>query len=69
MDVFWRCLRALLRAHEVGRLEILVRGLDIDPDALRKRLKLKGSEEASVVLTRIGSTPHFFFCRAERIPG
>jgi len=60
-------LRKTLRSRDVGRLEILVRGLDIDPDALRQRLKLQGSAEASVVLTRIGRTPYAFICRAERI--
>jgi len=64
-----KSLRALLRARDVGRLEILVRGLDVDPDALRKRLKLTGAGEAGVVLTRIGRSPHFFLCRAERVPG
>jgi hypothetical protein len=59
-------LRALLRKHDVGRLEILIRGLDIDPDALRRRLKLRGDAEASVVLTRIGRSPVAFLCRAER---
>jgi hypothetical protein len=63
-----KTLRALLRKHEVGRLEILIRGLDIDPDALRRRLKLQGPAEASVVLTRIGRSPFAFLCRAERIP-
>jgi hypothetical protein len=59
-------LRALLRRHEVGRLEILVRGLDVDPDALRRRLKLKGTREATVVLTRVGDTAMAYLCRAER---
>jgi hypothetical protein len=61
-----KTLRALLRKHEIGRLEILIRGLDIDPDALRRRLKLRGSAEASVVLTRIGRSPVAFLCRAAR---
>ncbi|PXY34102.1 class I SAM-dependent methyltransferase [Prauserella flavalba] len=61
-------LRATLRRHDVGRVEILVRGLDVDPNALRRRLKPKGSAEASVILTRIGRTPTAFLCRAERIP-
>jgi THUMP domain-containing protein len=61
-----KTLRALLRKHEIGRLEILIRGLDVDPDALRKRLKLQGSAEASVVLTRIGRSPVAFLCRAAR---
>ncbi|WP_027947339.1 THUMP-like domain-containing protein [Amycolatopsis taiwanensis] len=61
-----KSLRALLRRHEVGRLEILVRGLDVDPDALRRRLKPRGPSEATVVLTRIGRSPHAFLCLAER---
>lgn len=63
-----KALRALLRRHEVGRLEILVRGLDVDPDALRRRLKPRGPAEATVVLTRIGRSPHLFLCTAQRIP-
>jgi hypothetical protein len=62
-----KALRALLKRHEVGRLEILVRGLDLDPDALRKRLKLRGPREATVVLTRIGRSPVGFLCEASRI--
>lgn len=49
-----RELRKALAARECGRLEILVRGLDVDPDRLRKRLKLKGSASLTLVLTRIG---------------
>ena len=63
-----KSLRAVLKSHDVGRLEILVRGLDVDPDALRKRLKPRGPAEASVVLTRIGRSPVAFLCHAERIP-
>ncbi|SFI96094.1 THUMP-like domain-containing protein [Amycolatopsis sacchari] len=63
-----KTLRALLKRHDVGRLEILVRGLDVDPDALRKRLKLRGEGEATVVLTRIGRAPVTFLCQAVRIP-
>ncbi|EID55540.1 THUMP-like domain-containing protein [Saccharomonospora xinjiangensis] len=63
-----KALRALLRRHDVGRLEILVRGVDVDPDALRRRLKPRGAAEASVVITRIGRTAVAFLCRAERIP-
>jgi hypothetical protein len=59
-----KALRAVLRRHEVGRLEILIRGLDVDPDALRRRLKPRGGNEATVVLTRIGRSPVAFLCRA-----
>ncbi|GAB3431531.1 hypothetical protein GCM10027436_05640 [Actinophytocola sediminis] len=58
-------LRQTLRRREVGRLEILVRGLDVDPNTLRPRLKLKGPHEATAVLTRIGRTPTAFICTAE----
>ncbi|GAA0600431.1 hypothetical protein GCM10010174_15270 [Kutzneria viridogrisea] len=61
-----KALRAVLRRHEVGRLEILVRGLDVDPNTLRPRLKLSGPTEATVVLTRIGRTPTAILCHATR---
>jgi SAM-dependent methyltransferase len=46
-------LRAALRERNVGRLTIKKRGVSIDPDALRQRLSLSGSEEATIVLTRV----------------
>ncbi|CCH34499.1 class I SAM-dependent methyltransferase [Actinosynnema sp. NPDC047251] len=61
-----KSLRGVLRAHDVGRLEILVRGLDVDPNALRRRLKPAGGAEATVVLTRIGRTPTYLLAHAER---
>ncbi|RDH74602.1 class I SAM-dependent methyltransferase [Mycolicibacterium moriokaense] len=48
-------LRQALGSYDAGAVEILVRGIDVDPDALRGRLKLRGSRSLSVVLTRIGS--------------
>jgi hypothetical protein len=63
-----KALRTMLRRHDVGKVEILVRGLDIDPNTLRRRLKPKGAAEASVVLTRVGRSPVAFLCEAERIP-
>lgn len=62
-------LATVLRRRGVGRVEILVRGLDVDPNTLRRRLKLSGGGEASVVLTRIGRRPTAFVCRAERTAG
>ncbi|WP_020661935.1 THUMP-like domain-containing protein [Amycolatopsis benzoatilytica] len=63
-----KTLGQALKKLDVGRLEILVRGLDVDPDALRRRLKPRGHDESTVVLTRIGRSPVAFVCRAERIP-
>ncbi|MGI8307953.1 THUMP-like domain-containing protein [Saccharopolyspora hattusasensis] len=60
-----KSLRTLLRSHDVGRLEILVRGLDVDPDALRRRLKLNGTQEATAVLTRVGDSAMAYLCHAE----
>ena len=48
-------LRQTLSAQDAGAVEILVRGVDVDPDALRRRLRLRGSQQLSVVITRIGS--------------
>ncbi len=49
-----RRLSSALAAMGIGTLEIKKRGLDIDPAALRPRLKLKGDASATVILTRIG---------------
>ena len=63
-------LRQALSARDAGAVEILVRGVDVDPDALRKRLRLRGSEQVSVVLARIGSgtasRATAFICRPSR---
>jgi THUMP domain-containing protein len=59
-----KSLRQTLRRRGVGRLEILVRGLDVDPNTLRPRLKLSGGEQATVVLTRVGRTPMAYVCEA-----
>jgi hypothetical protein len=47
-----RHLRQALHSRGVGTLEIKKRGVDVDPAALRTRLKLKGDTSATVVLTR-----------------
>ncbi len=47
-------LKKALRARDVGTLEIKKRGVDVDPAALRTRLKLTGSRPATVILTRVG---------------
>ena len=47
-----RHLRQALAARRIGTLEIKKRGVDVDPAALRTRLKLRGDESAALVLTR-----------------
>ncbi|WP_204081696.1 THUMP-like domain-containing protein [Mycobacterium riyadhense] len=50
-----RRLRQALIRLDCGALEILVRGVGVDPDVLRRRLRLRGSRPLSVVIARIGS--------------
>ena len=47
-----KALRAALRERGIGRLTIKKRGVDVVPDQLRKRLDLRGEDEATIVLTR-----------------
>ena len=49
-------LASALTARGIGILEIKKRGMDIDPAALRLRLKLKGTASATVILTRVGGS-------------
>ncbi len=56
-----------LRAYHCGSAEILVRGVDVDPDQLRKKLKLKGDRAVAVVVTRIGSAGVAFICESREL--
>lgn len=66
-----KSLRQALSAHDCGALEILVRGVDVDPDALRKRLKPAGGRPLSLVITRLGRRSDAravaFICRASPV--
>ena len=65
-----KVLRQTLSALDCGPLEILVRGVDVDPDVLRRRLRLSGSQSLAVVILRMGagtaSRSAAFICRASR---
>jgi hypothetical protein len=52
-----RRLRQVLAARDCGALEILIRGVRVDPDALRRRLRPRGSRPLAVIITRIGTGP------------
>lgn len=45
-------LKRALTARGIGRLEIKKRGVDVDPAALRTRLRLKGAGAATLILSR-----------------
>lgn len=62
MDFKEKPLRAELHRRDCGPLEILTRGVDLDPDALRARLKPRGATPHTLVITRIGATPTVFLC-------
>lgn len=71
-EVLERCtldakkLRSRLRALDCGSLEILVRGVDKDPDVLRKKLAPKGSRPLALVVTRLADRGVAFICDARR---
>ncbi|HEX6935718.1 MAG TPA: methyltransferase domain-containing protein [Actinomycetes bacterium] len=50
-------LRALLRSRGVGTLTVKKRGSAVEPEALRRQLRLTGDNEATVVLTRVAGDP------------
>lgn len=52
LDLNQKVLKAWVREHNVGTLEIKKRGIDIDPAEFRKRLQPKGSKQATLVLAR-----------------
>ncbi len=56
-------LRADLRARGIGALEIRKRGVAVEPDQLRRDLRLAGSNSATLVLTRVDKTPMALLCR------
>ncbi|MGD7733549.1 THUMP-like domain-containing protein [Propionibacteriaceae bacterium G57] len=62
-----RRLKAWVREHGVGTLEIKKRGrgglLDVDPAALRRQLKPKGPASATIVLAPTGEGVRAIVCR------
>jgi SAM-dependent methyltransferase len=56
-------LRTLLRERGIGRLEIRKRGSALEPEQLRKDLRLAGPAGASLVLTRVAGAPTALLCR------
>ena len=61
-------LSRALRDRGVGKLEIKKRGVDIDPAAYRTALKLRGPEEATLFVTRVGSRRRAILAERVRRP-
>jgi hypothetical protein len=49
-----KAINQVLKKHAIGTLEIKKRGMDVDPAAFRKKLRLDGDEAATLILTRVG---------------
>jgi hypothetical protein len=58
-----KALRAYLRDRRVGTLTIKKRGSAVDPDQLRRQLRLSGDASATVALTRVDGRPHVLVLR------
>ena len=62
-----KAIAAALRSRDAGAVEIKKRGADINPDELRKSLKLRGgSQELTVIATRLEGRHQAIICR--RLP-
>ena len=57
-------LRALLRSRGVGQVVVKKRGSAVEPEQLRRQLRLEGPESAVVVLTRVAGAPTALLARA-----
>jgi SAM-dependent methyltransferase len=55
-------LRAYLREHKVGQVTVKKRGVAMTPDELTARLKLKGDESRTLILTRCAGKPMMLVC-------
>ncbi len=55
-------LQAALTARNAGRLIVKKRGFPLEPDAVRKLFKLRGPEEITLILARVGSGHQAFLC-------
>jgi SAM-dependent methyltransferase len=56
-------MRAALRAHDIGRLEIRKRGSALDVEKLRHDLRLSGTADGVLLLTRLADRPAALLCR------
>ena len=62
-----KAIAAALKSRDAGSVEIKKRGADINPDDLRKALKLRGgSAQLTVIATRLAGRHRAIICR--RLP-
>ncbi|GAA1389047.1 THUMP-like domain-containing protein [Luteococcus peritonei] len=63
LDLNPKLLKAWVREHRVGTLEIKKRALDVDPAELRRKLQPKGPNSATLVLARTPAGSRALVCR------
>ena len=61
-----KTIRGYCHKNNFGILEIKKRGVDITPEQLRPKLKLKGSASATLILTKVGSSRQAIVCEPIR---
>ena len=61
-----KALRTWLRDRGVGRLTIKKRGTAVEPEQLRRQLRLEGANEATIVLTRVAGRQSVLVVRPVR---
>ena len=57
-----KVIRQYFARHDIGRVEIKKRGVDIEPEVLRKKLKVKGSGAATLIATKVGGARKALVC-------
>ena len=60
-----KAIRQHLTQQDIGKVEIKKRGVDIDPEVLRKKLKLRGSGAATLIATKVGGARKALVCEPE----
>jgi hypothetical protein len=61
-----RTLKRELANRKIGTLEVKKRGADIDPAVFRKKMALRGTESATLVLTRVAGKHAALLCERVR---
>lgn len=69
LDANPKVLKAWVREHRVGTLEIKKRGIDVDPAELRKKLQPKGPNSATLLLARTQDGTRALVVRRVPSPG
>lgn len=59
-------IRAYCTQNQIGILEIKKRGVDVTPESMRPKLKLKGAGVATLILTKVGNARQAIVCEPIR---